>query len=322
MIGPLVDVPNIGDNGSSAVDPSYVITALQGIQGHAGAVAVTSIPGTSLSATDRDFIAAVDIAVVVVGLTKDDEGEAHDRKMLPLSSEQAQLINDVAALNPHTVVVLEGGSAINVESWVDSVPALLMAWYPGQEGGNAIADVLFGDVNPGAKLPVTFARSDDDLPQFDNHSLQVTYGYYHGYRLLDRNGATPRFPFGFGLSYTSYRYTNLRVANPNLSRTDTLHVSADVTNTGTRAGDEIVQLYVGYQGSRVDRPVKDLRGFTKLHLEAGQTKSVSLDVPVTDLAFYDVDSGTWVVEPLTYTVSVGPSSTDLPLHATVVVAGS
>jgi beta-glucosidase len=325
VVGPLADVPNIGDagqGGSSAVEPSHVVvTALQGIRSRARQVAVVGIPGAQLAAADRDAIAAADAAIVVVGLASADEGEDHDRTMLNLSSDQEQLIADVSGLNPATIVVLEGGSAIVVEPWVNNVAGILMAWYPGQEGGNAIADVLFGDVNPSAKLPITFARSADDLPPFASHANQVTYDYYHGYRRLDHNGLEPRFPFGFGLSYTTYRYANLTVANRALSTGDTLHVTADVTNTGGVAGDEIVQLYVGYQGSRVDRPVKDLKGFTRVHLEPAEMKTVSLDVPVKDLAFYDVDAGSWEVEPISYTVSVGPSSKDLPLSAVFSVRG-
>jgi beta-glucosidase len=323
VVGPLADVPNLGDNGSSDVGPSYVITPLQGIRNRAGTVTVTPVAGDPLSASDRSTIAAADAAIVVVGLTKQDEGEvvisAGDRKMLNLSTDQEQLIAEIAALNGATVVVLEGGSAITMESWVNDVAAVLMAWYPGQEGGNAIADVLFGDVNPTAKLPITFARSADDLPPFDNRSNEVTYGYYHGYRYLDKNGTEPRFPFGYGLSYTTYRYSNLTVANRTLPTDGTLHVTADVTNTGSIAGDEIVQLYIGYQGSRVDRPVKDLKGFTKVHLEPGQTKTVALDVQAKDLAFYDVDAAAWEVEPITYTVEVAASSRDLPLSASFLV---
>src|SRR5439155_1246270 len=152
-----------------------------------------------------------------------------------------------------------------------------------QEGGNAIADVLFGDVNPSAKLPITFARSADDLPPFDNHSKQVTYGYYHGYRLLDHAGTEPRFPFGFGLSYTTYRYANLRLSKHTLTQGDTLRLTADVTNSGAVAGDEIVELYIGYEGSRVERAVRELKGFTKVLLQPGQTKTVALDVPVSDV---------------------------------------
>jgi beta-glucosidase len=325
VVGPLADVANLGDNGSSDVGPSYVITPLHGLRNHAGRVAVTQVSSNPLSTSDHSAIAAADAAVVVVGLTKNDEGESFigfgDRVRLSLSSDQEQLIADIAALNRTTIVVLEGGSAITMEPWVDSVAAILMAWYPGQEGGNALAEILFGAVNPSAKLPITFARSADDLPPFDNRSNEVTYGYYHGYRYLDRGNSAPRFPFGFGLSYTTYRYTHLTIANPTLSPDGTLHVTADVTNTGAVAGDEIAQLYVSYQASRVDRPVKDLKGFTKVHLDPGQTKAVVFDVAVKDLAFYDVDASAWQVESIGYTVQVGPSSRDLPLSATFSVKG-
>ncbi|MBI3783336.1 MAG: glycoside hydrolase family 3 C-terminal domain-containing protein [Deltaproteobacteria bacterium] len=315
VVGTLADTPNIGDGGSSAVDPSYVVTPFAGIRDHAGTASVHLLASNTLSVTDQETVAAVDAVVVVVGTTSSDEGEAHDRTTLELASDQQQLITSVAAINPNTIVVLEGGSSFIVESWIDHVPAMLMAWYPGLEGGHALADILFGDVNPSAKLPLTFARSADDLPPFDNHSLRVTYGYYHGYHLLDHNGVEPRFAFGFGLSYTRYRYSNLRLADSTLPRSGMLQVSADITNSGNVSGDEIAQLYIGYQGSGVDRPVRDLRGFAKVHLEKGQTRSVTFDVAISDLAYYDVDSSAWHVEPITYRIEVGPSSRDLPLQA-------
>jgi beta-glucosidase len=152
------------------------------------------------------------------------------------------------------------------------------------------------------------------------HSLHVTYGYYHGYRYADKRGIEPRFPFGFGLSYTTYRYTNLTIAEPTLPPDGTLHVTADITNTGGRAGDEIVQLYVSYEGTRVDRPVRDLKAFTTVHLQPGETKTAAFAVPLQELAFYDVDAAAWVVETITYTVHVGSSSRDLPLNASFAVS--
>jgi beta-glucosidase len=323
VVGPLADLENLGDTGSSDVEPSYAVTALEGIQDRAGAVPVAHVPGTTLSPADEAAIAAADAAVVVVGLTADDEGEsfvgAGDRATMDLSPDQEQLIADVAALNATTVVVLEGGSAITVESWIDDVEALLMAWYPGMEGGNAIGDVIFGDVNPSGKLPLTFPQLEADLPPFDNVSLEVTYDYYHGYRLLDRDGVDPRFPFGFGLSYTTYGYANLAVANPMLDPDDTLRVAVDVTNTGAVAGEEIVQLYVSYVGSSVDRPVRDLKDFARVPLGPGETKTVELSVAAEDLAFYDVVGGAWVVEPIDYVAHVGRSARDLPLSAAFAV---
>jgi beta-glucosidase len=209
--------------------------------------------------------------------------------------------------------VLEGGSAIDVASWIDQVPALVMAWYPGQEGGHAIADVLLGDVNPSGKLPVTFAVSDAQLPPFIHDQDAVTYDYFHGYRYLDKNGDAPSFPFGFGLSYTSFSYTNLHLASAQVAKDGTVEASVDVTNTGSREGKETVELYVSYEGSQVERAVRDLEGFSKVDLQPGETKTVTIDVPVRQLAYWDVTTNGWVVEPIHYTVAVGGSSRDLPL---------
>jgi beta-glucosidase len=319
VVGSLAERANIGDLGSSSVAPSSVVTAAAGIRDAAAGVAVSVIGKDVLDEADRAAVHAADAVVVVVGNTNTDEGEFLDRSRLTLSEQQEGLVRDSAVLNARTIVVLEGGSAFLVESWIDSVPALLMAWYPGEEGGTAIGEILFGATNPGAKLPIVFARSADDLPPFDNRALEVTYGYFHGYRLLDHGGREPRFAFGFGLSYTTYRYSNLRLAERTLPSNGTLHVSADITNAGAVAGDEIVQLYVGYPGSRIERPRRDLRGFAKLHLQPGETGSVTIAVPVADLAYYDADGGSWRVESAAYDVFVGASSRDLPLHGSFTV---
>jgi len=317
VVGPLADAENLGDTGSSSVLPTEVVTPLAALTERLGAAAIVHVPDLPFTVEQADAIAAADAAVVVVGLTSEDEGEglvgAGDRPSLALARGQADLVLAVAALNPRTIVVLEGGSAITVEEWYAQVPAILMAWYPGQEGGAAIADVLFGDTNPSGRLPLTFARSEADLPPFDNASLDVTYGYFHGYRYLDRNGSEPRYPFGFGLSYTDFAYTDLRVADATLSAGDDLRVSFDLTNSGERAGDEVAQLYVSYQDSRVDRAERDLKAFAKVHLEAGETRRVTLTVPVDQLAFYDTEAGAWALEPIAYTAHVGASARDLPL---------
>jgi beta-glucosidase len=319
VVGALADLENLGDTGSSDVQPSYVITPLEGIQNRAGPVTVTYVPANPLTPGDEAVVAAADAAVVVAGLTEDDEGEglvgAGDRDTLLLSSEQEQLIADVAGLNGTTIVVLEGGGAIVTENWVNDVEGILMAWYPGQEGGHAIADVLFGDTNPSGKLPITFPQSEADLPEFINDQNEVTYDYYHGYRYLDRNLTDPRFPFGYGLSYTTYAYSNLTLSDTTVAPDGTLQVGVDVTNTGGVAGEEVVQLYVSYVGSSVDRPVRDLKGFARVELDPGETKTVSLTVRADDLAYYDVAAGAWVVEPISYVAHVGPSSRDLPLSA-------
>jgi beta-glucosidase len=205
--------------------------------------------------------------------------------------------------------------------WVDRVAAILFAWYPGQEGGRAIGDVLFGDVVPSGKLPISFARREEDLPEFRNapDQLAVTYDYWHGYRHLDRQGTAPLFPFGFGLSYTTFRYANLTLSAATVPPSGRVRATVDVTNGGAVAGDEVVQLYVGYLGSRVERAVNDLKAFARVHLEPGETRTVVLDLPAAELAFWDVAAGAWEVEPISYAVRVGPSSRDLPLEATFAV---
>jgi beta-glucosidase len=324
VVGELADTPNHGDKGSSNVNPPYVVTPLEGIRNRAGGLRVDYVVGNPLSEDDRAVIAAADATVVVVGLTAEEEGEAivpfnGDRVNLRLPAEQEQLIAGLADLNPRTIVVLEGGSVITLETWLPRVEAVLMAWYPGQEGGNAIADVLFGDVNPSGRLPSTWPRSETDLPAFVNNQSLVEYGYYHGYLHVDREGIEPRFPFGYGLSYTTFAYANLWLSDETIPSDGTLQVGVDVSNTGAVGGEEVVQLYVSCEGSRVDRPVKVLKGFQKVHCEPGETKRVLFDLRAEDLAFYDVEAGGWEVESISYRVHLGPSSRTLPVSATFTV---
>jgi beta-glucosidase len=192
------------------------------------------------------------------------------------------------------------------------------------EGGHAIADVLVGDINPSGKLPITFPESADQLPFFDKKAKKIEYGYYHGYRLFDKEGIEPAFPFGFGLSYAEYEYGNLRLSERRIGKGGRIKVSFDVTNTGEMEGHEVVQLYVGYKGSKVERPVKELKGFARLDLTPGETKTGLIEVKAEDLAYYDTDAGAWEIEEIEYVVYVGPSSRqgDLKLCETFRVYGS
>jgi beta-glucosidase len=205
-------------------------------------------------------------------------------------------------------VVLIGGAAITVEEWQDKVGAILMAFYPGEQGGHALTRMILGEVNPSGKLPFTVPKDPSQLPPFDNKSPTVEYGYYHGYTLVDKKGWEPCYRFGYGLSYTTYRYANLALDAGSVRKDGEIHASVSVTNTGSRAGEEVVQLYVGFPGSKVDRPVKLLRGFEKVALTPGETKRVSLAVKARDLAYYDPAGKKWVVERMEYPVFVGPSS--------------
>jgi len=275
----------------------------------------------------RSAARAAAAAVVVVGFDHSDEGEyipekprpeekGGDREDLALKAADRELVQAVADENRRTIVVLVGGATITVEEWHDRVPAIVMAFYPGEQGGAAIARVLTGAVNPSGKLPFTVPRDLSQLPPFDNRSLRVEYGYYHGYTLVEKKGGEPRYPFGHGLSYTRFAYANLALDAASVREDGVVTASVDVTNAGARAGEEIAQLYVGFPGAKVDRPVKLLRGFEKVALEPGETKRVDFHLSVRDLAYYDAAEHSWKVEPMTYTVLAGPSSRTADLLST------
>jgi len=318
VVGRLADYANLGDYGSSRVRPPYAITPLAGIKNRAGEkVKVVYSSGKDL-AEAKSIAKSADAVVMVVGLKWPDEGEfwfsfpsfksGKDRLNLNLSQEHQELILAVAPENKRCIVVLEGGSAITMERWKNQVSAILMAWYPGMEGGNAIADILFGDVNPSGKLPMVFPKSTDQLPFFDNKAREIEYGYYHGFRLFDKKGLEPAFPFGFGLSYTTYKYSNLKLSAKQIGKSGKIIASVDVANTGKMSGEEIVQLYVGYNGSKVDRPVKDLKAFARVALKPGETRTVTIEVMAEELAYYNVDKRGWEIEEIEYLIHVGPCS--------------
>lgn len=313
VIGELAEMENIGDHGSSRVTPPYAVSALEGLTKLLGAgVKIEFDPGKDLDRV-RKLASQADAALVFAGLTYKDEGEGHDRKGLPLSAEHALMIIAAAGANPKCAVVLVGGSALTMASWKDKVPAIVMAWYPGMEGGHAVAEVLMGEVNPSGKLPIVFPASEDQLDKFDNQSKEVAYGDYHGYRKLEKKGLEPLFPFGFGLSYTKYQYSNLKLESVAVPPGGKLAVAVDVKNIGDRAGEEIVQLYVAPPGRAVDRAPKELQAFARAALGPGEAKTVSLAVAAQDLAYYDEAAGDWKIEPGDYTVLVGPSSRNADL---------
>jgi beta-glucosidase len=223
------------------------------------------------------------------------------------------LILTIVSVNPRTVVVIMGSGVVIIENWKDYIPAILHIWYPGMEGGHALADILFGQANPSGRLPVAFPKDESQLPPFDNHSPSVEYGYYHGYRLMERKGQEPAFPFGFGLSYTTFTYTELTIAEKEIPIDGVLQANVQVTNTGTRPGDEVVQFYVGAPGQAVERPLKELKGFQRIHLKPGETLPVALELPVKDLAYYAEDQAGWQVEPGVYALYAGSSSAEAAL---------
>jgi beta-glucosidase len=233
-----------------------------------------------------------------------------DRKNLSLKPAQIELIKRIGSINPNTVVVLVGGGMIMTKEWDDAVPAILYGWYSGMEGGNALPRILFGDVNPSGKLPFTIPQDQSHLPYFSNTDAQITYDLYHGYSYLDKNGHAPAYPFGFGLSYTTWEY-----GEPQINRQDEcVMVTVDLKNAGDVTGAEVVQVYVGMKQSAVDRQKKLLKGFEKVYLEPGQLKSVSIRVNLDDLRYFSNEQRKWVFEPGTYSFYVGSSSDEAALQ--------
>jgi beta-glucosidase len=281
---------------------------------------------------DRAVLAAqsADVAVVVAGYVHqshmDDEGT--DRVDLSLPAGQAELIARVSAANPRTIVVLMTGSAVSTDPWLPRVPSVLEAWYGGSEAGRALAAVLFGDVSPSGRLPVTFPRSLADTPAAQggprdypgvDGTVHYDEGILVGYRWYDTRKIEPLYPFGFGLSYTTFAYSNLRVSSDKAAAAT---FTLDVTNTGSRAASEVVQLYVRDAHARVPRPDKELKAFAKVALAPGETRTVKLGLNPRSFAYYSVERRGWQVDPGTFTVLVGSSSRDIRLSAPFEVAAA
>jgi beta-glucosidase len=312
VLGKLADLKNTGDHGSSHVRQKDIITPLQGIRNLVGdKVEIIYEEGKDLNEVKRKC-RIVDSVVIVVGYTYRDEGEyirqfirkVGDRESLRLKEHDVDLIITASEQNPNVTVVLVGGSAILMEEWIAKVKAIIMAWYSGMEGGNALANIIFGKVNPSGKLPFTIPKKESDLPVFKAEINEIEYGYYHGYTLMEKEGITPRFPFGFGLSYTKFEYEDLSVS----CTEKTILASINVSNTGEKAGEEIIQLYVGLEHSGVDRPKKLLKGFKKILLNPNQTQRISIEIPKKDLAWYNPETNKWEIEDINYTIYMGSSS--------------
>ena len=344
VIGRLAAVPNLGDGGSSDVHPGEVVTPLDGLR--------AGLPGVEVVHADDDASVAegADLAVVVVGLTKADEGEfldphrggrsgqpvparrrssgrnlgaapglravgqsgrprrAADRPAVTVArcgsaAHDEALITEVAARSSRTVVVVMGGSAV-VVPWAGLVPAVLVIWYPGMEGGHALADLVCGRAEPGGRLPFAIPTDEAHLVAFDPDATAVTYDGFHGQWLLDRDGHQPAFPFGFGLGYTSLTVEGARVE----STGTTPRIVADVRNHGDRAGATVVQVYGGLDGSAVERPARRLLGFARVELEVGEQRSVEIACSLDPLRIRR--HGGWWTEPGEYRIDVGLQAND------------
>ena len=334
FLGPDADIPRaapvdgphgLGDGGSSQTFPPYRISFLTGVTDRATGVSVTQ------SANVADAVGKT-VAIIPVTMAHQDEGEAYggggDRDTLTLTTTEPRhwvgqkptaFINAVRAADPNVkiVVLLAVGSAIVMEDWMDSADAIVQTFYPGQEGGRAVANLLFGDVNFSGKLPFTIATDPAHYPVFGNTATSVTFEYLHGYRRFEAANTPPRFWFGHGLSYTTYEYSEPTVLCSNVGPSGRLNVEVTVRNTGTVAGDEIVQLYVGYppgtRGATHEAPPKELKAFTRVTLAPGESKAVQLFVPARDLRHWGASG--WELATGAHTVYVGPSADPASLRS-------
>ena len=324
-------------NLSAGQTMKMVADYLPGFAGNRFAVGIVN-EADMISEEVKKFASAADAVVVSVGFDPSTESEGSDRTFT-LPWGQDALIEAVAAANPHTIVTLTGGGGMDTRRWLDKVPALVHTWYPGQEGGTAIADVLFGKHDPEGKLPVSFDRSWEENPSYKDYypipgadtSLHVTevgrppvdYVIPHlkyndklmvGYRYWTTTGKHPLFPFGFGLSYTTFSFSKLE-APASASTGSSFEVSFDVTNTGGVAGAEVAQLYVSDPSAKVERPERELKGFEKVTLAPGETKRITLSLDARSFSYWDEGAHKWTIDPGKFVIRVGDSSENTPLHA-------
>jgi beta-glucosidase len=286
-------------------------------------------PETLVTPEAKALAARADAVIVAVGFDADSEGESADR-MFRLPPGQDELIKQIAAVNKNTIAVITSGGGVDMSGWVDRVPALLEAWYPGQEGGTALAQLLFGDFNPSGRLPISIERRWEDnaahdtyYPKAGGKKVEYTEGVFIGYRHFDNSTTKPLFPFGYGLSYTTFAYKNLKISSPSSDsdkdkdKDQLVSVTFDVTNTGAHAGADVAEVFVGDRHAPVPRPMKELKGFAKVNLSPGETKTVTVSLDRRAFSYYDVGKHDWTLAPGDFDLLVGRSATDIELTGKV-----
>ncbi len=341
IIGPDAYPAVTGGGGSSeahAFEPVSILTGIANLLGPD--VHVFYSAGMPDGPGQKEVVAQADAVIVSVGFSASTESEGADRTFT-LPPGQDALIEAIAAINPHTIVTLTAGGGVDTSRWLDKVPVLLHTWYPGQEGGTAVAQILFGQRDPEGKLPVSFDRSWDENPSSkwyygdpkdsttlhtigeDGKPLDYTIEHIKygdklmvGYRYWTTTGKHPLFPFGFGLSYTTFKFSNLEVP-ASAAPGSTVSVSFDVTNAGSVAGAEVAELYVSDPSAQVDRPERELKGFAKVRLNPGETRHVSISLDGRAFSYWDEPAHKWIIDPGKFIVRVGDSSENTPLHADI-----
>ena len=314
VFGALAAAENLGDHSSSRVFPAHTVSLLDGISAMLPKAEIIYYSGGNL-AHARRLAEGADAVVIATGYTFEDEGEymtpitspvpdrciGGDRKSLRLHTRDAEFIREIGPCCRNTAVVLFGGGVIIPTEWMDAVPSILMAFYPGQEGGTALAEILFGKTNPSGRLPFAVPYRERDLPVVDVTAEEVFYEYYHGYARLEKNHVKPLYPFGFGLSYTSFQLRGMQVSVED----GQLCAGGTVMNTGKVSGETVLQLYVGFDRSAVDRPHRSLCGFARVALGAGEERFVRVRCPLSQLRYYNEASGSFELEHMMHEVYLG-----------------
>ncbi|MCL4264078.1 MAG: glycoside hydrolase family 3 C-terminal domain-containing protein [Anaerolineae bacterium] len=330
VIGRAAQTPHFQGGGSSHINPTQVDVPFAELQKLAASAELSFAPGYP---ADDSFQQALideavtiaqtaDVALLYMALPGFKESEGYDRPDLDLTGQQVALIKAVTAVQPRTVVILNNGAAVTMSDWIEGAAAVLEAWMMGQAGGGAIANVLFGRANPGGKLAETYPLRLGDTPAYlnfpgENGVVRYGEGLFIGYRYYDAREQPVLFPFGYGLSYTTFAYSNPLVSASTFKDTDGVTVSVDVTNTGTMAGEEIVQVYVHDQKARLVRPYKELKGFAKVMLQPSETKTVTIPLNFRAFAYYDPAYQQWIAEDGEFDILIGASAADIRASLTV-----
>lgn len=329
VVGRYANKINVGDHGSSNVYSPYTVTAYEGLKNRFGENNVTVYNGCDIvkakeAVKDCEYIVACvgsdwlqegEFLVNLGNVKKKPKGSGGDRADLRIPPEDVALIRALSETGKKLIVNIMGGSAYVIKEWSDMACSIVFSFYSGLEGGNALADILSGDINPGGKLPFTIAYNEDDYPSFlhiADKEREIDYGYYHGYTLFDKKGINPQYPFGFGLSYTEFEIGNCSIDK----KENGLEITATVKNMGNVDGDEVLQVYVGSENTEEDRPVKLLKGFKRVSVKTGETAEVKISVDYDDIKFYDVQSGNWKLDK-NYTVYIGTSSRNIVFKESV-----
>lgn len=329
VVGRYANKINVGDHGSSNVYSTYTVTAYEGIKSRFGEDNVTVYNGCKpekaleavkgceyvIACVGSDWLQEGEYLVNLGNIKKKPKGSGGDRASLRIPPEDVALIRALAQHNKKLIVNIMGGSAYVINEWHEIADAIVFSFYSGLEGGNALADILSGDVNPGGKLPFTIAKREEDYPSFlhlGDKERKIDYGYYHGYTLMDKNNIEPEYPFGFGLSYTEFE-----IKNPTVTKGENeITVRASVENTGSSFGEEVVQVYASSNNTEADRPVKLLKGYKRVGVSAGSDENVEITVGLDEIKFYNPDSKSFELDN-SYTIFVGNSSKNVEKAGTI-----